>query len=96
MNSLEKSSYCLECGYYPLTLSLKDDDRCPKCLNIDPFGKKAERKKRNRVVGSIILITAFFISVFYLIPFLEIQYNKITQNGKTPVHFLPFQNKAPN
>ncbi len=96
MNSFDKSSSCLECGYYPLSLSLKDEDQCPGCLNIDPFGKKAKRKKRNRVIGSIMLITAFFFSVFLLVPFLEIQYNKITQNGKVPIQVFPFQNKAPN
>ena len=93
MNSVRDLTICSNCGYYPLSISC---DRCPKCRNNDPFEKKASLNKRNKVVGSIMLIVAFIFSVFFLFPFLEIQYNKITQNGKVPIHFLPLQNKAPN
>jgi len=93
MNSVRDLTICSNCGYYPLSIS---GDRCPRCRNNDPFEEKARRSKRNKVIGSIMLVVAFFFSVFFLFPFLEIQYNKITQNGKVPVNFLPLQNKAPN
>lgn len=93
--SSHKSLSCLECGYHPLSASITNES-CPKCLNIDPLGKKAKLKRRKIIIGLIMLVVAFIFTTFYLIPFLEIQYNKLTQNGKIPVHFLPFQNKAPN
>lgn len=93
--SSRKSLSCLECGYHPLSASITNQS-CPICLNIDPLGKKAKLKRRNIMIGSIMLIVAFIFTMFYLIPFLEIQYNKITQNGKFPIHIAPLQNKAPN
>jgi len=95
---LPMNSQLIRCQQCKKKISANAPD-CPICGDPDPFGRiavaKAQSRKKNIRCAKIFFALAFLSFVFIVIPIGKVIYDKFTQNGKIPIHFISPQLKFP-
>jgi ABC-type Fe3+ transport system permease subunit len=92
------NSQLIDCPKWGHMLS-DDAPSCTNCNKQDPFGRiaasKAEGQTKNLRRAWIFFALAVLSFVFIVIPIGKVVYDKFTQNGKIPIHFISAQLKVP-